>query len=94
MNANESRMSRRTALKLSASFTAAAACMPLQSVFADDDGPVSKVLFTNVNVFDGLSSTLAEGMYEPYGKIPANEQATTYLSHVLINHYEITRRMG
>lgn len=42
----------------------------------------------------GLSSTIDEGMYEPYGKIPPNEQATTYISHVLINHYEITRRMG
>ena len=52
------------------------------------------ILAAAVGYNAGLSSTIDEGMYEPYGKIPANEQATTYLSHVLINHYEITRRMG
>lgn len=41
----------------------------------------------------GLSSTKGFGAYEPYGRIPASEQATTYISHVLINHYEIVRRM-
>ena len=52
------------------------------------------ILAAAVGYNAGLSSTIDEGLYEPYGKIPANEQATTYLSHVLINHYEISRRMG
>lgn len=42
----------------------------------------------------GLSNTIDEGMYQPYGKIPAIEESATYVSHVLINHYEISRRMG
>ncbi len=37
----------------------------------------------------GLSTTRAAGRYEPYGMIPAIEQSTTYLSHVLVNHHEI-----
>lgn len=41
----------------------------------------------------GLSSTRAAGRYEPYGKIPAIEQSTTYLSHVLVNHFEICQKL-
>lgn len=43
----------------------------------------------------GLGSTAeADDPYSDYGKIPAIEQSTTYLSHVIVNHYEISRRMG
>ncbi len=41
----------------------------------------------------GLYSTLDDGMYKPYGRIPPIEQSTTYLSHVLINYYEICKRL-
>ncbi|MEL6822052.1 MAG: transglycosylase SLT domain-containing protein [Calditrichota bacterium] len=41
----------------------------------------------------GLSSTKAVGRYEPFGRIPAIEQSTTYLSHILVNHHDITSRM-
>ncbi len=51
------------------------------------------ILAASVGFNAGLSSTKDFGAYEPYGQIPAIEQATTYISHVLINHYEITRRM-
>ena len=51
------------------------------------------IIAASVGFNAGLSSTRAYGAYEPYGQIPAIEQTTTYISHVLINHYEITRRM-
>ena len=31
------------------------------------------------------------GGFEPYGKIPHIEQSTEYISHVLVNHHEISR---
>ncbi|MFQ5585014.1 MAG: transglycosylase SLT domain-containing protein, partial [Calditrichia bacterium] len=51
------------------------------------------ILAATVAYNAGLSSTLGNGMYKRYGTIPAIEQTTTYLSHVLINHYEISERM-
>ncbi|MGH1364293.1 MAG: transglycosylase SLT domain-containing protein [Calditrichia bacterium] len=41
----------------------------------------------------GLSSTKAVGRYKPFGRIPAIEQSTTYLSHILVNHHDIISRM-
>lgn len=52
------------------------------------------ILAATVGYNAGLNSTLDEGMYRPYGKIPGIEESATYVSHVLINHYEISRRMG
>lgn len=52
------------------------------------------ILAAAVGYNAGLKSTLDEGMYRPYGKIPGIEESATYISHVLINHYEISRRMG
>jgi hypothetical protein len=51
------------------------------------------ILAATIGYNAGLNSTIDDGMYKPYGKIPAIEESTTYLSHVLINHYEITRRI-
>ena len=42
----------------------------------------------------GLNSTLGVGRYKRFGRIPAIEQSTTYLSHILVNHYELLERMG
>lgn len=42
----------------------------------------------------GLYRTVDEGMYKPYGKIPSLDETATYVSHVLINHYEITRKLA
>lgn len=52
------------------------------------------ILAATVGYNAGLNSTLDEGMYRPYGRIPGIEESATYVSHVLINHYEISRRMG
>lgn len=41
----------------------------------------------------GLSTTQDIGRFEPYGKIPHIEQSTEYISHVLVNHHEISRRL-
>lgn len=41
----------------------------------------------------GLYRTADEGMYKPYGKIPSLDETATYVSHVLINHYEITLKL-
>jgi predicted transcriptional regulator len=51
------------------------------------------ILAATIGYNAGLNSTIDDGMYKPYGKIPAIEETTTYLSHVLINHYEISRRI-
>lgn len=42
----------------------------------------------------GLSTTMAEGIYEPYGKIPNFEQTVTYISRIFILHHEINCRLG
>ncbi len=42
----------------------------------------------------GLSRTEDSGHYKLYGKIPAISETATYLSHVLVNHYEITKRLA
>jgi hypothetical protein len=34
------------------------------------------------------------GIYEPYGRIPNFAETVDYVSKILVNHYEITRRMG
>ncbi len=41
----------------------------------------------------GLSTTIANGLYKPFGKIPSFDETVTYISRVLINHYEISRRI-
>jgi len=41
----------------------------------------------------GLGNTEADGQYEPFGKLPAFGETTAYVSRILVNHYEITRRM-
>lgn len=41
----------------------------------------------------GLYRTADEGMYKPYGKIPSLDETATYVSHVLINYYEITLKL-
>ncbi|KAA3615946.1 MAG: hypothetical protein DWQ05_09270 [Calditrichaeota bacterium] len=41
----------------------------------------------------GLSTTKAAGLYKPFGKIPSYDETVTYISRVLINHYEIARRI-
>ena len=51
------------------------------------------ILAATVGYNAGLSSTAASGIYKPYGRIPAIEQSTTYLSHILVNHYEINQLM-
>ena len=40
-----------------------------------------------------LSTTIANGLYKPFGKIPNLDETVTYISRVLINHYEIVRRI-
>ena len=52
------------------------------------------ILAATISYNAGLSSTRASGRYEPYGRIPDIEQSTTYLSHVMINHHEIVKRMA
>ncbi len=51
------------------------------------------VLAAAIGFNAGLSSTRAAGRYQPYGKIPAIKQSTTYLSHVLVNHFEICQKL-
>lgn len=52
------------------------------------------ILAASVGYNAGLSTTKEEdGVYKLYGKIPAIEQSTQYLSHVLVNHFEIMKRM-
>lgn len=41
----------------------------------------------------GLSSTIAPGLYEPFGRIPSYEETVTYISRVVVNHHAITRRL-
>lgn len=41
----------------------------------------------------GLSTTLAEGLFRPYGKIPNFEETVTYLSRVFVLHHEISKRI-
>ncbi len=42
----------------------------------------------------GLSRTYSsKGQYENYGKFPAMQETTTYVSRILINHHEIAKRM-
>ena len=42
----------------------------------------------------GLSRTYSsKGQYENYGKFPAIQETTTYVSRILINHHEIAKRM-
>lgn len=42
----------------------------------------------------GLGRTKDDGYYGEYGRIPALEETTKYLSHIVVNHYEIGMRMG
>jgi hypothetical protein len=44
----------------------------------------------------GLGNTAYSGsdVYEPYGRIPNISETVTYVSRILINHHEISRRMG
>ncbi|MFW5721769.1 MAG: transglycosylase SLT domain-containing protein [Desulfohalobiaceae bacterium] len=41
----------------------------------------------------GLSSTIAPGLYQPFGRIPSYEETVTYISRVVVNHHAITRRL-
>ncbi len=41
----------------------------------------------------GLSSTIAPGLYKPFGRIPSYEETVTYISRVVVNHHAITRRL-
>lgn len=41
----------------------------------------------------GPSRTKDDGHYAAYGRIPALEETTKYVSHILVNHYEIGRRL-
>lgn len=41
----------------------------------------------------GLSTTLADGLFRPYGKIPNFEETVTYLSRVFVLHHEIAKRL-
>lgn len=41
----------------------------------------------------GLSRTLDAGLYKAYGKIPAIGETATYVSRILVNHYEIVQRL-
>ncbi len=41
----------------------------------------------------GPGRTQADGHYAAYGRIPALEEPANYVSRILINHYEIGRRM-
>ena len=41
----------------------------------------------------GLSRTLDAGRYRAYGKIPAIGETATYVSRILVNHYEIVQRL-
>jgi hypothetical protein len=42
----------------------------------------------------GLSTTIAEGVFKPYGKIPNFEETVTYLSRVFVLHHEICKRLA
>lgn len=42
----------------------------------------------------GLSRTQAHGPYKPFGRIPNFDETVTYISRILINHYEIARRVN
>ncbi len=42
----------------------------------------------------GLGRTKDDGFFGDYGRIPAIEQTTLYLSHIVVNHHEIGRRLG
>lgn len=42
----------------------------------------------------GLSTTMDDGMYAPYGRLPNINSTAGYVSRVLINGHEIWQRMG
>lgn len=42
----------------------------------------------------GLGNTEDDGVYEAYGRIPSFESTVTYVSRLVINHYEIARRLA
>ena len=41
----------------------------------------------------GLSRTRDAGLYKAYGKIPTIGETATYVSRILVNHYEIVQRL-
>lgn len=52
------------------------------------------ILAASIAYNAGLSSTrVSDGVYRHYGKIPAIEESTQYISQVLVNHYEISKRL-
>ena len=44
----------------------------------------------------GLGNTVYSGsdIYEPYGRLPNFSETVTYVSRILVNHHEISSRMG
>lgn len=52
------------------------------------------ILAATIGYNAGLSSTIGTGRYKRFGRIPAIEQSTNYISHILINHYEILEKLG
>jgi hypothetical protein len=42
----------------------------------------------------GLSNTREKGYYSAYGRIPSFDSTVTYISRLLVNHYEISSRLS
>jgi len=41
----------------------------------------------------GLSTTIAQGVFKPYGTLPNYNETATYISRVLVFYHELNRRM-
>ena len=52
------------------------------------------ILAATIGYNAGISSTAGGGRYKRYGRIPAIDQSVDYLSHILINHYDIMQRLA
>jgi hypothetical protein len=51
------------------------------------------ILAATASYHAGLGNTRADGLYAPYGRIPAFAETINYINRVLINHQEIGRQL-